>query len=243
MSVLAASKTGIVSRSTLSGLKTGGRVPNYMTLTKLDELLSWEPGSARGAMHGKEPVPREKLVGDDGSTAPAAPMRIRNSADLDYKNLAQCIAIRLHELNMSRAKFAAIGGPGRSTLATMGKRGYAPTLETLARIDSGLDWEPGSALTALYGGTPRRAGPAGTPHPASFPLRAVKDTLKGIKAKLNRQAQTLEQVQAEVDKAVERTLLAISEVEDGQRRSVASSSGTGTPGQGEAADQENNSDD
>jgi hypothetical protein len=242
MSVLAASKTGIVSRSTLSGLRDGGRVPNYITLSKLDDLLSWEPGSARAAMYDKEPVLREKLVDKDGFLPPPQRMRIANDVDLDYQNLAEHITIRLRDLNMSRAKFAAIGGPGRSTLATMGKRGYAPTLETLARIDDKLGWEPGSSLTVLYGGVPRSITPGAAPHPASFPLKSVKDTLKGITAKLTRQAQNLEQLQADVATALERTSLALSELEDAQRSSVAPSSGTGTPDPGDAADQENSDD-
>ena len=67
---------------------------------------------------------------------------------------------------MSKTKFAAIGGPGRSTLHTLGRRGYAPQPETLDKIDNFLLWEPGSAETVLKGGLPIRRGPTPTPHPA-----------------------------------------------------------------------------
>ena len=43
-----------------------------------------------------------------------------------YANLAHEIEQRLLELNMSKSKFAAIGGPGRLALHTLGRRGYAP---------------------------------------------------------------------------------------------------------------------
>ena len=43
MSVLAASEYGILSRSTLTAITQGAdRVPSYRTLSKLDDLLSWE---------------------------------------------------------------------------------------------------------------------------------------------------------------------------------------------------------
>ncbi len=61
-SLLGASKLGILSRSTLTSLRDADRVPNLQTLAKLDDLLVWEPGSARAVLHGGDPVPRERGV-------------------------------------------------------------------------------------------------------------------------------------------------------------------------------------
>ena len=55
ISQLAASKIGKLSRSTLATLGKAGKVPSDTTLAKLDELLSWEPGSARSTMFRTNP--------------------------------------------------------------------------------------------------------------------------------------------------------------------------------------------
>ena len=163
ISQLAASKMGKLSRSTLATLGKAGKVPSDTTLAKLDELLSWEPGSARSTMFRSQPIARE---------APERPQH-PPEPDLrhgDYDSLAHQIDLRLRELNMSKSKFAAIGGPGRSTLATLGKRGYQPADDTLERIDRFLYWEPGSAEAVLKGGLPIRRGPTPAPHPSLVPL-------------------------------------------------------------------------
>src|SRR5262249_32361497 len=59
LSQLAASKMGKLSRSTLATLGKDGKTPSDNTLAKLDDLLSWESGSARSALYGGEPIPRE----------------------------------------------------------------------------------------------------------------------------------------------------------------------------------------
>ena len=46
----------------LTSLRDADRVPNLQTLTKLDDLLVWEPGSAKAVLHGGDPVPREQGV-------------------------------------------------------------------------------------------------------------------------------------------------------------------------------------
>jgi hypothetical protein len=210
MSVLAASKLGKLSRSTLATLGKGGKVPSDATLDKLDELLSWERGSARATMFGAEPVPRET---PDKSALPP----VDNSAEDDYVNLASQIELRLRELNMSKSKFAAIGGPGRSTLATLGKRGYQPAQDTLDRIDRFLLWEPGSAAVVLKGGLPIRRGPTPTPHPSLIPLNAVLDRLRRMLAPLSRYEQGIGQMKTEVNEAINHVALAVSDLEDLRR--------------------------
>ena len=158
ISQLAASKMGKLSRSTLATLGKAGKVPSDTTLAKLDELLSWEPGSARSTMFRSQPIARE---------APERPQH-PPEPDLrhgDYASLAHQIELRLRELNMSKSKFAAIGGPGRSTLATLGKRGYQPADDTLERIDRFLYWEPGRRRPSSKAGC--RSGEA--PHPPRTP--------------------------------------------------------------------------
>lgn len=237
LSTLQASKLGYVSRSTLTQLGKDDRVPSRNTLAKLDDLLSWEPGSARAAMYGQQPVARERHTGR--SQRPV----YDPAAEDDYLNLARWIDERLRELNMSKSRFAAIGGPGRSTLATLGKRGYQPTPETLERIDTHLLWEPGSALAALKGGIPIRRGPAPTPHPSLIPLNAIKDRLRVLSARMLRQQQATEQAQRDIEEALRHVNLAIEDLGDPRRRDAVWMPGSGTvsPNGVDAADHEDDS--
>lgn len=236
LSILQASKMAFVSRSTLTQLGKDDRVPTRNTLAKFDDLLSWHSGSAQAAMYGQEPVPREQHTGEN------RPSYDINAED-DYLNLGRWIEERLRELNMSKSKFAAIGGPGRSTLATLGKRGYQTSSETLERIDTHLMWEPGSALAALKGGIPIRRGPAPTPHPALIPLSAIKDRLRVISARLVRQAQAIEQMQLDVEEAQRHVNLAIEDLGDPRRRDAVWMPGTGSSSDDEvdAADHQDDS--
>lgn len=222
LSQLAASKMGRLSRSTLATLGKDGKVPSESTLAKLDDLLSWDSGSARSALYGGEPIPRE--VPDK----PVVPDVDHTQAD-DYLNLAREIETRLRELNMSKTKFAAIGGPGRSTLATLGKRGYQPAPETLERIDRFLLWEPGSASIVLKGGLPLRRGPALTPHPSLVPLNAVLDRLRRMSARLVRYEQGIQQMRQEVGEAINHVTLAIGDLGDPRRREMVATAADADP--------------
>lgn len=213
LSQLAASKLGQLSRSTLATLGKGGKIPSATTLDKLDELLSWEPGSAAATLHGADPVARE---------VPVKPERVISEPADDYPNLAKQIEQRLRELNMSKSKFAALGGPGRSTLATLGKRGYQPAADTLDRIDKYLLWEDGSALAALRGGLAIRRGPTPTPHPSLVPLNAVQDRLRRIYARLTRYEQGISQMKDETMDAINHVTLAINDLGDIRRRDALS---------------------
>lgn len=206
MSQLEASKLKLVSRSTLNLLGKDSRVPNDVTLAKFDELLEWEPGSARLVMYRSEPIPREE--GRNGNPRPA----FDSNAKDDYVNLHGHIDKRLRELNMSRSRLAAVGGPGRTTLATLGSRGYQPTPETLERLDTHLLWEPGSAYAALKGGEPVKQEVIVTMHPALVPLAAIKDRLKVIRSKAQRQAQTIDEMIREVDDAMAHVDLAVGDL-------------------------------
>lgn len=213
MSMLAASKLGKLSRSTLATLGKGGRVPSDLTLDKLDDLLSWEPGSARATMFGHEPTPRE-----DPTHARVRP--IKSGSKDDYNNLLTQVEVRLRELNMSKSKFARIGGPKRTTLATLGRRGYQAAPDTLARIDRFLHWEPGSAELALKGGLPIRQGPELTPPPSLVPLNAVLDRQRRLLAQLTRYEQGIAQMKAEVEDSINQVNLAIGDLEETWGRAV-----------------------
>ncbi|MEB3031744.1 hypothetical protein [[Mycobacterium] nativiensis] len=207
MSQLEASKLGLVSRSTLNLLGKDSRVPNDVTLAKFDELLEWEPGSARAVMFRSEPSPRER----ERAGEPRRPKADSNAKD-DFANLHYWIDRRLRELNMSRSRLAAVGGPGRTTLSTLGSRGYQPTPDTLERLDTHLLWEPGSAYAALKGGEPIKQEVLVTMHPALVPLAAIKDRLKVIRSKAQRQAQTIEEMIREVDDAMAHVDLAVGDL-------------------------------
>lgn len=212
ISQLAASKMGKLSRSTLATLGKGGKIPSDATLDKLDELVSWEAGSARGALFGETPIPREVPVPRPSRPEPP------QYEPAGYANLAHEIEQRLRELNMSKTKFAAIGGPGRSTLHTLGRRGYAPQPETLEKIDKFLLWEPGSAETVLKGGLPIRRGPTPTPHPALVPLSAVLDRQRRLLAQLTRWEQSIAQMKKELTESINHVNVAITDLQDLRRR-------------------------
>jgi len=232
ISQLAASKMGKLSRSTLATLGKGGKIPSDSTLDKLDELLSWEPGSARGILVGETPVPRED--------APRPPRPEPPQYEpAGYASLAHEIDQRLRELNMSKTKFAAIGGPGRSTLHTLGRRGYAPQPDTLNKIDRFLLWEPGSAETVLQGGLPIRRGPTPTPHPALVPLNAVLDRQRRLLAQLTHWEQSIAQMKNELTESINHVNVAITDLKDWRRRDVLTvipgTSGDGDADRGEGA--------
>ncbi|MGV7852313.1 hypothetical protein PJM29_29515, partial [Mycobacterium kansasii] len=131
-------------------------------------------------MYGSEPKTREASVGKRQGPV------VNRDADDDYDNLRMWIEKRLLELQMSKSRLAAVGGPGRTTLATMGKRGYSPNAETLERIDTHLMWEPGSALAALKGGKPVNRRIEVKPHPAIVPIHSIVDRLKLLKTRIER---------------------------------------------------------
>ncbi|MGV7724256.1 helix-turn-helix domain-containing protein [Mycobacterium kansasii] len=238
LSQLEASKLGFVSRSTLNSLGKDSRVPGRNTLERLDDLLSWERGSSWAVMYGSEPIAREEAAGSGGKR----PVIDRGAED-NYANLAHWIDKRLRELSMSKSRFAAIGGPGRTTLATLGTRGYRPTPETLDRIDTHLMWEPGSAMAALKGGTPINRGPIFTPHPGLVPLSAIKDRLKVLKVRAQRQQAANEQMVRDIDDALLHVDLLADDLGDPRRRftSHEGTPGTGTATAADAADHEGDS--
>lgn len=239
LSQLEASKLGFVSRSTLNSLGKDSRVPGRNTLERLDELLSWGRGSSWAVMYGAEPVAREEESSGPGGKRPV----IDRGAEDNYTNLAYWIDKRLRELSMSKSRFAAIGGPGRTTLATLGTRGYRPSAETLDRIDTHLMWEPGSAMAALKGGMPINRGPVFSPHPGLVPLSAIKDRLKVLKVRAQRQRAAIDQMERDIEDAMAHVDLLADDLGDPRRRftTVESAPGTGTAEDADAADQEDNS--
>jgi hypothetical protein len=221
-----ASKLGYVSRSTLNLLGKDDRKPNRRTLQNLDDMLSWEHGSCEEVLYGGQPTPRKARPHMAGESVVVAPPDSGSSED-DYHNLTDWIERRLKQLHMSRTRFAAIGGPSRSTLATMGKRGFQPTSETLEKIDTHLMWERGSALAALKGGTPQPLQTSARPHPALVPLSAIRDRLNVLAARTRRQQEQLEQTLRDIDVALEHVDLVVQDIEDTIWTSTAT--GTSTP--------------
>lgn len=244
LSTLAASKQGIVSRSTLHSLnRPGSRVPSFVTLAKFDELLSWVPGSAHAALYGKEPVTREYATANpetalDEGVLDSIYFEMANDdqSKYHYEELKRLVTVRLGELGLSKQRFAQIGGPGRSTMATLGSRGYAPSAETMHRIDTFCNWEPGSTLEVLRGGMPTSRGVSATPHRAIGPLNAAFDLVMQAKARLLRQHQAGEQLIANMDQVMSQLSVSISDLED-RRQSPPGFSGTGSPDESAASDE------
>ncbi|MCP9276489.1 helix-turn-helix domain-containing protein [Mycolicibacterium arenosum] len=221
MSQLEASKLGFVSRSTLNLIGKDDRVPGRNTLEKLDDLLGWERGSSYSVIYGSAPVARE------ANTGAQHPPVVDVGAEDDYENLGRWIERRLRQLNMSKARFAEVGGPSRTTIATLGQPGHRPTSETLDRIDTHLMWEPGSALAALKGGVPINRGPAVAPHPALVPLSAIRDRLKVMRARAQRQRAALDQFEADIDDAMRYVDLVVGDLSDLRRRMTSSTESFG----------------
>jgi hypothetical protein len=79
-----------------------------------------------------------------------------------------------------------------------------------------------------------RIGAGAVAHPALVPLNAVRDGLKAVKIRLNRQAQSVAQLQSDVDEALSRVNVAIAEVGDPARRQALAPV-SGSPTEGDAA--------
>jgi hypothetical protein len=105
---------------------------------------------------------------------------------LDYAALARAVtARRVDQLGLTMVEVQAKGGPSVSTQTVIesGTPGgsYAPS--TMAKLDRGLDWEPGSAVGVLMGKAPvplsgrvvTLAPPNGEAH--SFALRLADGTV------------------------------------------------------------------
>ncbi len=213
LSILAASKMGYLSRSTLTNLAE--RPPSVTTLNKLDDLCSWEPGSARAVLYGSEPLARERGTRPRPAFDPGA-------AD-NFENLIHHIEARLTELNLTKSRFAEISGVGRSTTATLGQRGFTPTPETLDRYDTHLMWEPGSAAAALKGGIPIRRGPVPSPHPALIPITAIRERLQRLSARILRQRTSLDDAEHDIREMQAQIDLLYSDFNDPRRTMWGSS--------------------
>ena len=80
-----------------------------------------------------------------------------------------------------------------------------------------------------------RKGPKVAPNPALVPLNGALDTLNAVKVRLTRQSQSLTQLHSDVDEALERVSVAISELGDRERLDALLLSEMGDPEQGDAA--------
>lgn len=181
-------RNGGPSRSVLQRLGSEGYlnwIPSVENQEKLDLVLQWEPGSTATVLNGGYPTPRETRK----------PVATRLSTDFD--NLNRHIEERLKQLRLNKTKLANMGGPSRNTLATLGSRGYTPTRETFERLDSFLQWEPGSALAALRGGTPTPIGMV--PEDLAGFMRAPA---AGAMERLNSAVRRLDRMEAQVAETV-----------------------------------------
>ncbi|OMC08579.1 helix-turn-helix domain-containing protein [Mycolicibacterium fortuitum] len=72
----------------------------------------------------------------------------------------------------AQAEIAANGGPSDETISKIEQGRWRPTRsvqKTLEKLESGLDWAPGSANAILSGGEPTELHPAPTHSPAPTP--------------------------------------------------------------------------
>lgn len=208
---VSASELGLLSRGTLQTFGRENKLPRASTLAKIDKLCSWEPGSARAVVRGGQPTPRELAM---SGTHDDRPMD-------DFRNLSEWIERRLRQLNISRTKFAALGGPARTTLFELGRGGVTPSEETLARLDTTLLWEPGSTAAVLRGGDPRALNTGGSAHSSLIPLNAALTQLHRLTAKLTRLKKSVEVIEAEIEPIVSQVALALGELGETPQRADA----------------------
>jgi transcriptional regulator with XRE-family HTH domain len=73
----------------------------------------------------------------------------------DLVRFGQIVRARRIELGLTQAKVTANGGPS-DRRQTRIERGYgpAPSVDTLDKVDRGLQWAPGSAAAVLRGADP-----------------------------------------------------------------------------------------
>lgn len=198
-------RNGGPSRSVLQRLGAeGGGSPSVENQEKLDRVLQWVPGSTATILNGGYPTPRE--------TGKAVATHLTS----DFENLNRHIDERLKQLRLNKTKLANMGGPSRNTLATLGSRGYTPTRETFERIDAFLQWEPGSALAALRGGTPTPTGmvPENLAGFMKAPAAGAIERLTAAMRRLDRmEAQILEGV-SDMHRALDQCRAAINVIMD-----------------------------
>lgn len=73
----------------------------------------------------------------------------------DADRLADYVSARRRELGLTQSQVQASGGPSRNRLASIeDATGPEPSALTFQKLDTGLQWEPGSARSTLSGGTP-----------------------------------------------------------------------------------------
>lgn len=108
---------------------------------------------------------------DDDTAEAIAGEDAGDAGVFDSEHLADQVESRMREMGLNKSTLAKNGGPSRTVLAGIrgGKRGR-PSEETLEKLDSSLQWEPGSAAETARGGypTPREGGRAPRTQVESF---------------------------------------------------------------------------
>lgn len=201
-----AAELGRLSRATLETFGKDGKMPRDSTLAEVDQICSWEPGSAKAVMRGGEATPREAAL-----LPSATPIGGDRPMD-NYANLNRHIEIRLRELNLTRTKFAALGGPARTTIFQIGRRGTGLAEETLDRLDTTLLWKPGSTANVLRGGVPTPLGSASAPHASLIPLNAALTQLRRLLARYDRMEKSIEVMRVDTEAAIRQVGLAMTEL-------------------------------
>ncbi|MGL5441237.1 MAG: hypothetical protein ACRDDJ_02045, partial [[Mycobacterium] stephanolepidis] len=130
----------------------------------------------------------------------------------NYANLNRHIETRLRELNLTRTKFAALGGPARTTIFQIGRRGTGLAEETLDKLDTTLLWKPGSTANVLRGGVPTPLGSASAPHASLIPLNAAMTQLRRLLARYDRMEKSIEVMRVDTEAAIRQVGLAMTEL-------------------------------
>lgn len=77
--------------------------------------------------------------------------------DAKLERFGTLVRQRRLELGLTQDQVAAAGGPSDKRQTQIEKGASpAPSITTQAKVDTGLQWKPGSAATTLRGGTPTK---------------------------------------------------------------------------------------
>ena len=94
----------------------------------------------------------------------------------DWVRLGSYVRQRRADLGLTRDEVYLRGGPSDTTQEKVEKGGGAVYGQTLAKLDAGLGWEPGSASRILDGGEP--LGAPEVPDDEAVPQRLVQAAVR-----------------------------------------------------------------
>lgn len=122
----------------------------------------------------------------------------------DLTRFGQIVRERRERLGRQQDRMTDYGGPSSTTMSKIERGDLShPSPSTLRKLDTGLEWQPGSAATTLAGGTPHELSSG----PLELSEIPIDDLLVEIRKRVLK-AESLDQVQPRSDADWLKTALA-----------------------------------